>query len=865
MSFDSTGKNDYYSRVHAEQYAFHGDPALVINASTLPDYVVEKAQMSVNPNFVSVSDTSFSVQIKVFNIGRATGDPVSLRVTRETPGGEIFTLATKNFASINLVDSISVEVPIISDRDKGINKISATVDYTASHIEVSETNNEAIIEVMVSEDEIRPVFPYNLAIVTHSSQKLFASTVNPLNTYRKYILELDTTALYNSAAKVVSVVSSTGGIIEFDPQTTFVNGTTYYWRVAPDSTVMHWKTASFVYQSNGTEGFQQSHLFQNTKSSFENIAIDSVSGLLTFTPRLHNLFITNSIYPTSGTEDEHFSISVDGTSSIRSACVGRSIVFNVFDPITFKPWLNTTRPFGAAAACSAGREYNFEYSYTTAATRKNAMDFLDAVPKGYYVVARLILDDPYNTTAKIWAADTLVYGKNTSLYSRLKASGFAAINSFSFPRTWAFVYKKGDTTFAPSYGFSQGMYDRVNLSINCQTTNTSGTVTSPKFGPARIWKTINWNGSALENGNDRNTIKVIATDKNNRDTLFATIDEGQHSFDISGLSATQYPHLRLQLESTDSISVTPFQLQQWNVWYTPVPEGALAPNLYYNIPDTLGTYNSVGSISPDTLHISIAYKNVSKAGFDSIPLKVLLYNADYIATEYPVAKLRPLPAGDSLHIELDLDVSGLSGWYNLFLQVNPDSSFSEQHSFNNFLYKYVYFDKGSTLPVNTLTFTAVAQNNTVHTSWSLMNEANIQLYELQRLYNGAFKTISTVSVGATKTHFADDNNAATGNNYYRLKMMHTDGSVSYSPVRMVALHADAHLTFYPNPVKDVLRITSGTSQLVEVKLLNVQGQQVRQLKFAGTTTLYMGELAAGTYLLQFSENGKVVTKKIQKQ
>ena len=148
--------------------------------------------------------------------------------------------------------------------------------------------------------------------------------------------------------------------------------------------------------------------------------MDSTTGKYAYKEKTHNLFIINSVYPTSGIEDGHFSVAVDGTTSIASACLGSSVIFNVFDPITFKPMPNTTRPFGAPPACDVSREYNFEYQYTSAASRKNAMNFIDAVPAGSYVVVRLILDQPYNSFAAAWAADTLLYGKGNSLYHRLK-------------------------------------------------------------------------------------------------------------------------------------------------------------------------------------------------------------------------------------------------------------------------------------------------------------------------------------------------------------------------------------------------------------------------------------------------------------
>ena len=45
--------------------------------------------------------------------------------------------------------------------------------------------------------------------------------------------------------------------------------------------------------------------------------------------------------------------------------------------------------FGSGSAnCKPSRNYNFEFSYITPASRKLMMDFMDSVPIGEYVVVR---------------------------------------------------------------------------------------------------------------------------------------------------------------------------------------------------------------------------------------------------------------------------------------------------------------------------------------------------------------------------------------------------------------------------------------------------------------------------------------------
>jgi hypothetical protein len=56
------GSIDFYARIHAEQMTLHGDPALVLNISPKPDYVIETPQILLKPSFISVADKSFNLK-----------------------------------------------------------------------------------------------------------------------------------------------------------------------------------------------------------------------------------------------------------------------------------------------------------------------------------------------------------------------------------------------------------------------------------------------------------------------------------------------------------------------------------------------------------------------------------------------------------------------------------------------------------------------------------------------------------------------------------------------------------------------------------------------------------------------------------
>lgn len=99
---NTTGGNDFFARFHAEQFNFHGDPALKLNTFAKPDYIVEANQISVSPQFISTANDSFYVKIKLFNVGQMTGDSVNIKLERQYPNGNTLTAFSKELLQLQL-------------------------------------------------------------------------------------------------------------------------------------------------------------------------------------------------------------------------------------------------------------------------------------------------------------------------------------------------------------------------------------------------------------------------------------------------------------------------------------------------------------------------------------------------------------------------------------------------------------------------------------------------------------------------------------------------------------------------------------------------------------------------------------------
>ncbi len=866
------GYADFYGRFHAEQFVLHGDPAMHINSFPLPDYAVDSQSISILTQPITVANDSIALKINYYNLGRAVNDSVHVALSRKFPNGDSLVVFQAVLPPVHAADSLYLKIPIVGNRDKGENKITFFIDDTQQHAEMSETNNQTSAAFLVTDAALLPVTPYNYSIINTDIIDLNASTANPLDTIKQYIMEMDTTALFNSALKLTRHVVGPAGIISFTNIPLTLNNTVYYWRVAVDSANAPWNQFSFMHRNPGNPGFEQGHYFQHTESSFKNIRLDS-SRMYSFDSSLTNVYVLQSIYPTSGTEDNQFSVHVNGNLIAASACVGSSIIFSIFDPLTFKPVANLTQPYNAGPVCDPSRLYNFEYSTQSASTRKNAMDFLDNfVPNGYYVVARKIYDLGNSDWAPtVWAADTAFYGSHNSLYHRLKDQG-TTIDSFVYPRTFVMIFKKNDSAhYQPVSVFSKGLYDRVTVSENIPTPDTLATITSPVFGPGKAWNKALWFGNNVNN-NNISTMDIIAIDKNGRDTLFYTIDKSQQEKDVSAIDAGIYPYVQLRMHTQDSVTTQPYQLLDWRVEYEPVPEGALMPSLGKAIPDSLNFPHPI-NVAFDTLTGYVVFKNISSSAFTPLKVKLVLYDSNNLAYAFPLPRARALLPGDTVHITFLANLTVLpAGRYNLYLDVNPDGDQPEQYHFNNFLYQYLKITRDVVLPVHLLSFTATKEKASVLLQWNVENEVDLANYQVERSVDGAvFSTLGKLDPqpgnAPVKTYRYTDHQPVIGNNYYRLKMVDKNGAFTYSLVRLVEFDNNTIIRLYPNPFHTNLKVEvfKNNSRKNILSVYTIHGRLLLQREFTGAVDVSFQGMAAGTYIVLVNDGEQAKAFKVEKQ
>ena len=701
---------DFYNRIHLEEIALHGDPAIKMNAFAKPDYVIEEPLVRTSPSIISVADETFNLKVNMQNIGKATGDSIWVSVKRKLPNDSVKVLFDRKIEGIRNIDSLQFDVIINPNTDKGLNQVIVELDYNNLVDELYETNNKVIKEFYIFEDELRPSSPTNFSIVNQQNITFTANSANALSGLRQYVMEIDTTELFNSAFKKTYNASGTGGIVQFTPTNlTFTDGTVYYWRVAMiplNNGDYIWNGFSFVYLQNSTAGVNQSHYYQHDKSHYSSdLSLNPVDRQMKFAVTNTELNVSTGNYPPHDFPSVHIDMGVYPVSNWGNTF--NTLQFVLLDGVTAtviknNPVSPTQGSYGSNAP--GLRPNQFEFPFATLAQRNTVNNFIrnNIANSTTVLMYNLLNNNQTQSYVQDWKLDAAANGNGLSLYNTLVGYGFTELDSFKTKRPFFFKFDKANAgTVYQKVGLTQD--ELITLSFPLAISAVNGTVTSPVFGPSREWKQFHWRGYSLEPAaTTKDSVRFNVIGINNagvEQTLFS-IDSTIKDLDISSIDAAQYPYVKLKMENYDSAQGTPYQLRYWRLNYEPVAEGAIAPNIQYSSRDTVE--------QGEDINVTVAFKNISQVAFDSLlKVKVIIRdrnNNDHITYLPPRKALVP---GDTLLISYTFNTASFPGANTLTIDVNPDNHQREQYHYNNILNKNFFVKEDNFNPLLDVTFDGV--------------------------------------------------------------------------------------------------------------------------------------------------------------
>ncbi len=689
----------------AEQMLLNGDPSLKMNTHTKPDYALEAQEVSFDPPSVTAGLDSFFLQVIIYNLGKAVDDSFYIDVKRNLPNGTEQFLYHQRIKAPYFNDTVRLSIKTEPTFTFGLNNFNIKIDASDSTSasgeidEISELNNELTTNLLITSDDILPIFPYEYSIVSEQGVVLKASTVNAFADAKQYVLQIDTTEVFNSALLQEKKILQSGGVVNWSPALTLNDSVVYYWRTSVDTLYGNsftWHTSSFIYLPGSSPGWNQSHYFQFQSTVEANNNIDlPATRLFSFVDDVKTVGVYNGITTFIGGP-----LPMDAPgyfiNGVRIArlwdCMGYGVtmLFEVIDSLTGLQWTNPNLGgifglYNSIQCKSTPRDY-FLYN-TNTSNNEDVGNFLDTVPDGNYILM-MSVNDAY---IRNWDSTMLGY------FNEL---GLTQINSITDIVPYVAFLKKND----PDYPVYEVVGDTFTSIIDTNFSITGnwdrGFIESPLIGPAASWNSLQWHTHSLEAGSDSISLQLIGVNESGVETVLSSNVLSQDT-SLTGLSVTEFPFLKLRLNTIDTLYRTPVQLDYWRINYQPVPEAALNPSLHFSFDD------SVNQFLP--LSISIALENVTPWNMDSMLVKYQVTDATNTVHSYS-KKYQPLAGGDTIHLTYNFETGSdvYTGGINyLYVEANPDDDQPEQHHFNNLGIISYYIISDDVNPLLDVTFDGI--------------------------------------------------------------------------------------------------------------------------------------------------------------
>jgi hypothetical protein len=157
------------------------------------------------------------------------------------------------------------------------------------------------------------------------------------------------------------------------------------------------------------------------------------------------------------------------------------------------------------------------------------------------------------------------------------------------------------------------------------------------------------------------------------------------------------------------------------------------------------------------------------------------------------------------------------------------------------------------------TLLANVVNNTVVLNLQLGSVYNLKSITWEKTTpSGQYYTLATIPVSTTVDYTYTDNNPRQGKQYYRAKLITTNGDIIYSDIADAVYLQPSQFVIYPNPVAGQINIISGDINNYEFKLYSTDGKLNMVKSINELQNTIPVKLIAGVYVYTIELNGKVV-------
>lgn len=717
------GIDDLLLESTVTQMALNGDPMIRLNHHEKPEIEITEQSVTFSPNQLDLTVDSIEVSIQLKNLGHSIIDTFSVEVTRDFPGTSIDSVYLFTVPYLHYTYDLNFKVPLQANIGVGINNFSVKVDLPTFIDEVyDEVNNNQLLKTLfINVDGIQPVIPYDFAVVPDDSVTVKASTINPIAEFNTYRFEIDTIDFEGAPSPFhrYALVSGLGGVKEVHPSQWILSSsgmpaplvctdsTVYFWRASVNDPTPVWRESSFQYIPN-KEGWGQDHFYQFKKNSFAGIDYNRIDRLREFLPFIREVSC-DVLSTTASPAIYDNKWAIDGQLQ-DYGIINYTPKFHVciVDKYTLEAWgtrfvatgENLNNNFGNANDNFFRSMKYFTFHQNDASQLAAFQNMVEnIVPDDYY----LLIYSPMTTLYDQW--DILA----PSVYTTFQNLGSDSIVPGRQNLPFAFFCKKGDPSSVVEI-FAQYPGENIHLDATLEGVDYIGQENSTLIGPASEWGSMYWKQDPLETVTSDSTVLFIKgydITGNLQMMIDTTFTSNDSIIDLSTLvDASQYPYLQLGAYYTDTLSLSPAQIDRWHVLYSPLPEAAIDGSTAYTwlpVSDTLSEGQQV--------QFAVDVKNIFTLPMDSILISYWIQDANQVKHPIPYARQDSLRVNETFRDTVSFSTLGLGGINSLWMEVNPYINGSlyvtdqpEQKHFNNLLQIPFYVDGDDQHPLLDVTF-----------------------------------------------------------------------------------------------------------------------------------------------------------------
>ncbi len=640
-------QTSYWGKRHSLQYNLIGDPGINLAIPDKPDLDIAQPLVQFEPLIPLTADSTVSVILNLKNRGYYTADSVFVELLHTRPDNSAETMSVR-IPSFAVADTIKFVTRI--DDQPGLHTYAISVDPGNEYDEMREDNNAITLTHLVFSNGLTVVSPefYGITDRTPTLRVSIATQVEMGEIPVHY--ELDTSASFDSPNLASFSTTIENAHADWRITNNLDNETVYFWRATadnPSDPEATWAEASFTVSNNHAPSYtsmQQDVLWQDNVDNRSLLWEEGTEW--EFVPYAVSVFAhadRSSASPLSG----QFHVNNE-TYLLNSAGIGVLVVDG---------------EIGTVKAFAFGVPYMnpFDCCQNPSVEIQRLRDVVATIEPGDYFFTR-------TRNLAIQGSDVIT----EEVKDIFRDLGSVAIDTLTYRHMWLMKGRHGDPSetvelVSPPQEVEVG---ELFWTFKFVFSSPNGETTSPRLGPSQAWGTL---GGDVSYANGSSQIVVDVLSDNGDVELLSDIDLTA-GVDLSSISASENPYVRLRATFSDSTQQSTPQLDNWRISYTPVPD-LVVDATSSSFPD-----NSLQEGEPSA--VSVVVRNLSETPVDVATLSVRFTDDENNASMLFEGSVADIPADGSQNISFDLPTLEAVGVNTLLIQAEQPG-LAERILYNN--------------------------------------------------------------------------------------------------------------------------------------------------------------------------------------